>query len=114
MSEEKAFKTLVIEDYKDSVNSYLRNGCTEFHRGVTIGVEHVLKQLGVTPFEKVRIYNEIWQPWHDEVKNDPNVKKHFRIENNTFSDISKPIFEECNCDECEARRKEIRGQNIKK
>ena len=114
MGEEKTCKNIVIEEYKDSVNLYLRNGCTEFHRGLSQGIECILKRLGATPSEIVRLYNEIWLPWHDEVKNDPKVKKHFRIENNTFSDISKPIFEECNCDECEARRKEIRGQNIKK
>ena len=109
MSEKKKWKDIVIQEYKDSVNLYLRNGCTEFHRGLTLGIERILKCFGITPFEIVRIYNEIWQPWHDEVKNNPKIKKHFRIENIPISDISKPIYEGCNCDECEARREERRG-----
>ena len=109
MSEEKNCKDIVIQKYKDSVNLYLRNGCTEFHSGLTIGIERILKRLNVTPSEIVRLYNGIWQQWHDEVKNDSKVKKHFRIETTEISDLSKPIYEGCNCDECEARRKEIRG-----
>ena len=104
MGEEKTCKNIVIEEYKDSVDLYLRNGCTEFHRGLTVGVERILKRLGATPFEIVRLYNKIWQPWHDEIK----TNNHSRLEIIPTSDISKPIFEGCTCDECEARRNEIR------
>ena len=49
----------VIKKYQEAVATYLKNGETDFQRGLVIGIESVLEAFGATPFEIVRLYNEV-------------------------------------------------------